>query len=72
MAYALKFAALSLILAVPATGAAAVSPKAKAQEQPKYCFQYEQDTGSRISRMECKTKAEWARLGVDVDDSAKK
>ena len=72
MTYALKFAALSLILALPAANAAAASPKAKAQDQPKYCFQYEQDTGSRINRLECKTRAEWARLGVYVDDSAKK
>ena len=72
MAYALKFVALSVILAVPAANAAAASPKPKAQDQPKYCFQYEQDTGSRINRLECKTRAEWARLGVYVDDSAKK
>ena len=69
MAYAFKFVALSVILAVPAANAAA-APKAK--DQPKYCFQYEQDTGSRINRIECKTRAEWARLGVYVDDSAKK
>ena len=72
MAYAFKFVALSVILAVSATNAAAASPKAKAPDQQKYCFQYEQDTGSRINRLECKTRAEWARLGVYVDDSAKK
>lgn len=70
MAYAFKFVALGVILAVPT--AAAASPKAKAPDQQKYCFQYEQDTGSRINRLECKTRAEWARLGVYVDDSAKK
>lgn len=73
MAYAFKFVALSLILAVPASVAgAAAPPKSKAQDQQKYCFQYEQDTGSRINRVECKTKSEWAKLGVYVDDVAKK
>lgn len=72
MAYAFKFVAMSLIIAAPAASAAAASPKAKAQNQPKYCFQYEQDTGSRINRIECKTRAEWARIGVYVDESAKK
>ena len=72
MAYAFKFVALSVVLAVQATNATAAAPKGKAQNQPKFCFQYEQDTGSRINRIECKTRAEWARLGVNVDDSAKK
>ena len=72
MAYAFKFVALSVLLAVQATNAVAAPPKAKAQDQQKYCFQYEQDTGSRINRIECKTRAEWARIGVYVDDSAKK
>jgi len=33
-----------------------------------YCLQYTQDTGSRINRTECRTKKDWERLGVDVDE----
>lgn len=36
-----------------------------------YCLQFGLDTGSRINRVECKTKREWAQLGVDVDDLGK-
>lgn len=70
MAYILKFVVLSLALAAPATVSAA--PNKSAQDQQKYCIQYEQDTGSRINRVECRTKAEWARLGVNVDELTKK
>jgi hypothetical protein len=71
MAYTLKFVVLSLVLATPATVAGA-DPKKAAQDQQKYCIQYEQDTGSRINRVECRTKAEWAKLGVYLDDLTKK
>lgn len=40
---------------------------AKPQEKT-YCLQFNLDTGSRINRVECKTKREWALLGVDVDE----
>jgi hypothetical protein len=40
----------------------------QAPKELKYCIQYEEMTGSRTSgRTECKTKATWAREGVDVD-----
>ncbi|HEX6740623.1 MAG TPA: hypothetical protein VF079_02360 [Sphingomicrobium sp.] len=48
----------------PQSNSAAAKPQAK---EKTYCFQFSLDTGSRISRMECKTKKEWERLGVDVD-----
>lgn len=70
MAHTLKFVILSLVLAAPAIAGAA--PNRAAKDQQKYCFQYEQDTGSRINRVECKTKAEWAKLGVYVDELTKK
>lgn len=38
---------------------------------PTYCVRTEA-TGSRYSKMECHTKAEWRRLGVDVDELLKK
>ena len=51
--------------AAPKTAAA---PTAKG---PRYCFQYGEVTGSRIQSMVCKSKAAWARLGVDVDHPEK-
>ena len=70
----------SPVLAV-ALGSLLVTSPALARDNPQsntlaanpakektYCLQFALDTGSRISRLECKTKKEWARLGVDVDD----
>jgi len=47
--------------------AAATSP------DHKYCIQSNSDeaTGSRIYTNECRTKAEWAKRGVDIDDLQK-
>jgi len=45
----------------PATADAAV----------KYCIESEPFTGSKLTKTECKTKAEWAREGVNVDQLAK-
>jgi hypothetical protein len=39
----------------------------KRSANTKYCLDYEAFTGSRISKRECKTKAEWAAEGVNVD-----
>lgn len=47
------------------------APKQKPAAETKYCLQYEDGVGSRISRRECKTKAEWARQGVDVGNPSK-
>ncbi len=64
---------ISLILA--STAASAAAPAAKSPGKPgnsaaaqKYCFKFEGGTGTRISTTECRTKAEWRRLGVDVDN----
>ena len=59
---------LSLILAAPAAAAEPASNMTTARDQTKYCIEVEAMTGSRISKMECRTKAEWAQLGVDVDE----
>jgi len=62
---------------VIAAGAALMAAPAVAEQQSKtrpaspertYCLQYTQDTGSRINRTECRTKKDWERLGVDVDE----
>ena len=45
--------------------------KASVSEQ-KYCVSYENMTGSRITRQECRTKRQWAEEGVDIDKMLKK
>ena len=64
----------SLLVAVPSTAAdnstsntAAPKTQVAAKEQT-YCLQSGVDTGSRIKRVDCKTKRQWAQLGVDVDE----
>ena len=59
----------SLIFAVTSTTANAAPASSAAAV--KYCFDYFLQTGTRISRSECKTKAEWANFGVDVDEVLK-
>jgi|KBSSwiStaDraftv2_1062776.scaffolds.fasta_scaffold2669806_1 putative hemolysin len=64
----------SLLVAVPSTAADnstsnTVAPKTQvAAKNQTYCLQFGVDTGSRIKRLDCKTKKEWAQLGVDVDE----
>jgi len=67
-----KLAALSLILATAPAAADPAKNKTAAQDQTKYCIQVEASTGSRINKMECRTRADWAQLGVDVDEVQKK
>ena len=64
-----KLAVLSLALGTASAAAAdSTAKKAVARDQTKYCIQVEPSTGSRISTTECRTKTEWASLGVDVDE----
>ena len=49
----------------PESNSVAAKPAAK---EKTYCLQFGLDTGSRINRVECKTKREWAQVGVDVDE----
>jgi hypothetical protein len=70
MPHLTKFLGLALIAASLAPANAA--PKKAADDQTKYCVQVEPSTGSRIVTTECRTKAEWANIGVDVDELAKK
>ena len=43
---------------------------AVAQKEKKYCVQ-ETDTGTRLNSKECRTKAEWAREGVNIEEFVK-
>ena len=49
--------------------AAASKTDAQGSSDRKYCIQHDSDeaTGSRIYSRECRTKAEWASRGVDID-----
>ena len=62
-------AVLAAVMLMASPAAAQQSGKGrKAPAEKTYCLQYSLDTGSRINRTECRTKEEWARLGVDVDE----
>ena len=61
------------LLAVPAS--AALQSQKKGAGKPNaqlFCIRFDQDTGSRINREECRTKKEWAQKGVDIDEVLKK
>jgi hypothetical protein len=62
----LALAGLTLI-ASPAAAAEKSASKTQGSERT-YCLQLEPITGSRISRTECKTKKDWALVGIDVDE----
>ena len=61
---------LGLVLAsTAATAAPAAKPTNKpAGDAKQYCIKFADDTGSHLARTECRTKSEWKRLGVDVDN----
>jgi hypothetical protein len=76
-----KIAAMALsafAVAMPAHATADASAAAKANassaeeggvrtaEARKYCLTLEPDTGSRLRKHQCKTKAEWAEYGVEL------
>lgn len=53
-----------------ATSASAAAPSKSALKgtgETKYCIEYEKMVGSHIRRAGCKTRAEWARDGFEVD-----
>lgn len=61
----------TLLLGLALTSASAIAAEPAGNNQTKYCLQIEASTGTRISKTECRTRAEWAELGVDVDDVVK-
>lgn len=76
MAYKIMTIALGLaVIASPAASRTNAEQKAKqaasTADQKKYCIAYDNIVGSRVTRTECKTKAEWAKERVDVDKMLK-
>jgi hypothetical protein len=74
MGKVLASVALSFILASAATAAPAGKQDSRQSGNAAgqtYCIQTEA-TGSRHAKVECRTKEEWSRLGVDVDELLKK
>ncbi|WP_310466933.1 hypothetical protein [Sphingomonas sp.] len=70
----------ALLVAAPASatqsgrqGASSGNEAATATaKERKYCIQYEDFTGSRTgAKMECKTRTQWAKQGVQVDKLGK-
>ena len=66
---------LGLIVAASAAPAAPIAKSggntsAQAPET-KYCLKLDRMTGSNIDRSGCRTKAEWRKLGIDIDDVLK-
>ena len=66
-AFSLMIVAVSPVLAQPAeqdtvTGAPEAGPDAR------YCLRVEPVTGTRVERIRCWTREQWAGLGVDVDE----
>jgi hypothetical protein len=64
--FSLIVAAASPVLAQPAerdemTGAPAAGPDAR------YCLRVEPVTGTRVERIRCWTREQWAGMGVDLD-----
>ena len=53
--------------AAAAGAASAAGVQTKASETKKVCINVIPDTGSRMGRRMCKTKAEWAEQGVELD-----
>jgi hypothetical protein len=48
----------------------AAAPEQKAREKSsaskRYCFNFKQDTGTRLTRRACKTRSQWEDEGVNV------
>ena len=65
---------LGLILASSAAMAAtATKPAGKpSADIQQYCLKFADDTGSHLTRTECRTKKQWKQLGVDVDELSDK
>ncbi|MFL6721817.1 MAG: hypothetical protein ACJ8FT_08465 [Sphingomonas sp.] len=83
---ALLIAAMTILAAAPAAASnrqdrpkdsnadkpAASIQTASTTAGPTYCIDSDERTDSRIHSRECKTKAEWTRLGVEIDETTKK
>ena len=56
-------APVSAFPAAPGPGPAPAAP-----DSARYCLRMEPITGTRIETIECRTRADWADLDVNVDD----
>ena len=57
--------ALSLLAANPPM--APMTPAPPGTPETRYCLRVDPLIGSRIETIQCKTRDEWATLGLDVD-----
>ena len=63
----------AMLLSTAASAAPTTKPTAKSPRDAKqYCLTFANDTGSRITRTECRTKKEWQELDIDVDQLSAK
>ena len=56
----------TLTAAVAASAQANSNQQQQADASKKYCIKLEAITGSRLNLRQCRTKAEWEAIGVDV------
>jgi len=70
MAKLLATVGLGLLFTATALTAAPNDKPAKPAKpaERQYCLKFAEDTGSHLTRLECRTKKEWKQLGVDVDE----
>ena len=69
MAHAELVVALSMVAAtlpLPAGGPTATAAPA-GTPNTRYCLRVDPATGSHIETIQCRTREDWADLGVDVD-----
>lgn len=59
---------LGLVFAITTAAAPTTKPADKPGDQQVYCLKLERVTGSNVDRSGCRTKAEWRKLGIDVDN----
>jgi hypothetical protein len=45
------------------------APAKARNADPRYCIAYDAVTGSRVAQQECKTRAQWAKEGVNIDET---
>jgi hypothetical protein len=69
MAHTLLVIGLSTIVAASPSPPASSGTTAAPAGSPttRYCLRVEPVTGSRIETIQCKTREDWARLDLDVD-----
>ena len=59
---------LALSLLAANSQMAPVTPAPPGTPNTRYCLRVDPLIGSRIETIQCKTRDEWATLGIDVDE----